>query len=121
MKPVQKTDLNVIFPMPAQQITIVLDRVFSSEEAALLKLGFAPREMQDKWFIYFENDVLHFHRSWTGYCVYQVFFAPEADGALRMTRATISRDPEQHKETRAERDAWMISNVIDSFLLRRDD
>jgi hypothetical protein len=120
MNPVHKTDLNVLFPMPAQQTTITLDRLFSNEEAALLKLGFAPREMQDKWFIYFENNILHFHRSWTGYCISQVFFMLEAGNALRMTHAIVSRDPEQYKETSVERDAWMISHVIDSFLLRRN-
>jgi hypothetical protein len=28
--------------------------------------GLIPRAMEDKWYIYFENDCLYFHRSWTG-------------------------------------------------------
>jgi hypothetical protein len=105
--------------MPAKHITVALDRLFSKDEAAWLKLGFLPQEMQDKWFIYFENNVLHFHRSWTGVCIYQVSFTQQGD-SLRMIQAFVNRDPEQYTETRAERDQEMISQVIDVFLLHRD-
>ena len=30
--------------------------------------------MEDKWFIFMENGILYFHRSWTGVCIYQVHF-----------------------------------------------
>jgi hypothetical protein len=119
MKPAQKTDLPILLLMPAKHTTVVLDRTFSKDEAALLKLGFLPQEMQDKWFIYFENNVLHFHRSWTGYCIYQVSFTQEGDG-LHMTQALVNREPEQYEETRVERDQELISQVIDVFLLHRD-
>ena len=115
MKPVRKTDLNVLFPMPAQHIILSLDRLFSQAEIDLLKLGFAPREMQDKWFIYFEHDVLYFHRSWTGYCIYQVSLK-----GLRITQAIANRDPQQYSEIRNERDVQNIAELIDTFLLHRD-
>lgn len=115
MKPVQKNDLNVLFPMPPQQIALSLDRLFSQAEIDSIKLGFAPREMQDKWFIYFENDVLYFHRSWTGYCIYQVSLA-----GLHITQAIVNRDPQQYNETRNERDMQTIFQLIDRFLLHRD-
>jgi len=28
--------------------------------------------MEDKWFIFLEDDWLYLHRSWTGTCVYKV-------------------------------------------------
>ncbi len=115
MKPIRKTDLNVLFPMPPQHSILSLDRLFSQTEIDLIKLGFAPREMQDKWFIYFENDVLHFHRSWTGYCIYQVALT-----GLCITQAIVNRDPQQYKETRNERDLQNIVELIDTFLLHRD-
>ena len=111
--------MNIILPMPATHITVALDRLFSKDEAALLKLGFLPQEMEDKWFIYFENDILHFHRSWTGVCIYQVSFKQEGD-TLRMNQAIVNRDPDQYAEAHAERDQEMISQMIDAFLLRRD-
>jgi hypothetical protein len=36
-----------------------------------LKRGLIPQAMEDKWFIYFEDDWLYFHRSWTGYGIYK--------------------------------------------------
>ncbi len=115
MKAIRKTDLNVLFPMPMQHIILSLDRLFSQAEIDLIKLGFAPREMQDKWFIYFENDVLYFHRSWTGYCIYQVALM-----GLRITQAIVNRNPQQYKETRNERDLQNIVELIGTFLLHRD-
>ncbi len=120
MKPAQKTDLPALLPMPAQRARLVLNRFFTKPQSALLKLGFVPLTMEDKWFIYFENAILHFHRSWTGACIYQVACDEEVGGTLRMTRALVNRDPEQYSETRSERDVEMISQLIDTFLLHRD-
>lgn len=118
MKLIQKADLNIVLPMPAQQITIALDRVFSQEESILIKLGFRSHEMEDKWFIYCEKNVLYFHRSWTGHCIYEVFFIEIGD-TLRMIRVNLNRNPQQYKETRNERDVEIISRLIDDLLLSR--
>jgi len=48
-----------------------LDLSFSEEQYIKLKKGFIPKAMEDKWFIYFENDCLYFHRSWTGLGIYR--------------------------------------------------
>lgn len=39
-----------------------------------LEMGFIPPAMEYKWFIYFEDNVLHLYRSWTGYKVAEVVF-----------------------------------------------
>ena len=46
-----------------------------------IKRGFIPREMEDKWFIFFEEPWLYFHRSWTGKCIYAVRFESSATKA----------------------------------------
>lgn len=38
----------------------------SQEEKEWLEYGFIPLQMEDKWFVYMENDEIHFLRSWTG-------------------------------------------------------
>jgi len=48
-----------------------LDLSFSEEQLLKIKNGLIPQEMEDKWFIYYENDWLFFHRSWTGYGIYR--------------------------------------------------
>jgi hypothetical protein len=74
--------------------------------------------MEDKWFIYWKGDTLYFHRSWTGYCIYTVRFVAESD-SFRIIEADVNRDPEQYKQTSDERDAEMISYLIDLLLLHK--
>jgi hypothetical protein len=105
-------------PLPSQRSTIPLDRRFSSAEIQRLRSGLVPEEMEDKWFIYWQDDTLFLHRSWTGFCVYVVRFAPEGD-AYRMVEAEVNRDPEQYRETNDDRDARMISYLIDVLFLGR--
>ena len=77
--------------LPARRTSVPLDRAFSREEMERIRHGVVPEEMEDKWFIYWRDDALFFHRSWTGYCVYVVRFVPDGE-IWRMTRADVNRD-----------------------------
>ncbi len=105
-------------PLPARQVRLTFERAFSNEERARIKAGLLPKEMEDKWFIYFENDTLFFHRSWTGYCIYQVHFAEDENG-FRALSVDINRDPEQYREDNDEIDLQLLNRLIDSQLLRK--
>jgi len=74
--------------------------------------------MEDKWFIYWHKSRVLFHRSWTGFCIYVVYFSAYGD-AYRMTAAEVNRDPEQYGQSCDEQDAEMISYLVDLLLLRR--
>ena len=50
---------------------IDIDLQFTAEQFSKLTYGLIPVEMEDKWFIFFENDWLYFHRSWTGFGFYK--------------------------------------------------
>jgi len=39
---------------------------FTEEQYQKMQKGLIPKAMEDKWYVYFENDWLYFHRSWTG-------------------------------------------------------
>jgi hypothetical protein len=117
MKTAKPTDWK-IHPLPSKKTTIRLDRIFSSKEINPICKGLVPRQMEDKWFIYWKDDTLYFHRSWTGYCVFIVRFVAESEG-FRMIEADVNRDPEQYKQTSDERDAEMISYLIDLLLLHK--
>jgi hypothetical protein len=53
-------------------------------------LGCIPRDMDDRWFIYLEGEWVHLHRSWTGFCIYQVRL--EAVGSSYIDRALLGRE-----------------------------
>ena len=105
-------------PLPEERTTIPLDLSYSQHELRDIQLGVVPVEMEDKWFIYWEDDTLFFHRSWTGFCLYVVRFAREDDGVTAV-EAELNRDSEQYRNTDDDYDREMISFLINLLLLKR--
>lgn len=105
--------------LPSMRINIHLDRIFSPQEMKCIFRGLVPEQMEDKWFIYWKDDTLFFHRSWTGFCIYVVRFAADGD-TYRMIEADVNRDPAQYKGTSDERDAEKISYLVDVLLLHQE-
>ncbi len=95
-------------PMPEQHETFVLDRSFSDAEMNALRRGNVPQAMEDKWFWYMEGSTLWAHRSWTGYCIYQIRF--NEDGKHEVT---VNRDPGQYGCTSIEEDIVSINRLLD--------
>ena len=104
--------------LPKKRTTISLDRLFSNEQMKRIKDGLVPREMEDKWFIYWDGKFLRFHRSWTGFCVYVVRFVHEGSGA-RIVEALVNRDPSQYRIDNDGYDKAMIDFLIDVLLLQQ--
>jgi len=106
--------------MPKLHATIRVNRHFSQREIEKIKLGFRPDSMDDHWFIFYEKDRLHIHRSWTGYCIYIVRFGNEA-GDYVASELQANRNPKQFGASDDAYDAQMAFWVIDYFLLGRMD
>jgi hypothetical protein len=105
-------------PLPTNRVTVRLDRWFSAEEMTSIRRGLVPAAMEDKWFIYWKDDALFLHRSWTGFSIYVIRFVAEG-GGWRMIEADVNRDPAQYSLSDDERDVDMISYLLDVLLLRR--
>ncbi len=104
--------------LPSKRTTIRLDRRFSPGEMESIRRGLVPEEMEDKWFIYWKDDTLFFHRSWTGFCIYVVRFVADGE-SFHMVEAEVNRDPAQYTQTDDSEDIQMISFLVDVLLLRR--
>lgn len=116
MNKVKSTDWKTS-PMSELHTCVRLDRAFSTEDMAVIRRGLCPDQMEDKWFVYWDKDILYFHRSWTGICIYEVRFHVDRHG-YRMIEANVNRDPEQYSQTNDAFDARLISYLIDVLLLR---
>lgn len=104
------------FPLPEQRALISFQRQFTQEEYEVIRYGLIPEAMEDKWFIFLEEDVLYFHRSWTGYCIYQLTL--RKDGAnYTVAEALTSRDVSQYSATNDEYDVRLLTSLIDNLLL----
>ena len=117
IKCVKRSDWKIL-PLPERFATILLNQTYFAEESDLIMAGFLPLEMEDKWFLFFENDILFCHRSWTGFCIYQVHFERDSK-SLRATQAEVNRDTEQYSNTDDAEDVEHIYSVIQGFLLTR--
>ncbi len=98
-------------PIPeADKIVFPYTRTFTFKEYERIKLGVIPMAMEDKWFVYFENDRLYCHRSWTGIGVFEVEIKPTSSGAV-ITNVIANNDSAVIK--------WdpVFTNVLEAYLL----
>lgn len=105
-------------PIPASNATFQLDKALTPEEYQQVCLGHKPYAMEDKWFAFVEGDYLYFHRSWTGYCIYQVRIE-DLNGEYLLTETVVNRDPEQYTEGNLDHDKSRLNRMIDSILLQK--
>ena len=72
------------------------------------RYGNIPQEMEDKWFWYMEGSTLWAHRSWTGFCIYQIDFKEDNNHAV-----TVNRDLEQYTCASIEEDIEKLNKLLD--------
>lgn len=102
--------------MPSEISSFEFNKMLSENEYASLVLGFKPAQMEDKWFAFVENNKLFFHRSWTGFCIYETEIEKTASGYL-LTQTKVNRNFEQYKETDLEKEKELLDYLIDRILL----
>jgi 8-oxo-dGTP diphosphatase len=105
-------------PLPAARSRIELNITYSRMQATSIMLGLVPSEMEDKWFSYFENNVLYQHRSWTGHCIDEIHFVELADGQFEAVYALVNRDPEQYGNTDDHEDQARISAMLNELMTK---
>ncbi len=115
----KKTDWK-IERMPAETEILDFQRTFSSQEFERIRLGLIPREMEDKWFIYLDNDILNIHRSWTGYLMYEITLKYQEDGTYRVIQAVVNRNTAQYNQQNNEYDISLVNYLIDRLLLGKN-
>jgi len=101
-------------PLPRQRSELTLNLTFDAAVMSRIRKGFLPTVMEEKWFAWFEEPVLHLHRSWTGFCIYQVRFQRTKDG-WRATSAKVNRATAQHSETDDAADCKLIAELIEGL------
>ena len=103
-------------PMPSDVAVLEYKAEFDSDEFNRISRGLIPEQMEDKWFIFLEGDILSFHRSWTGFCIYQIEFDQVGD-MYSVRRATANRCRDQYEESSDLYDSKMLHFLISNLLL----
>jgi hypothetical protein len=119
VRPTATRDSHHRLPPLAQRIDLELSHSYTASEFELIKQGFVPFDMDERWFIYYEEPWLYLHRSWTGACVYGVRFGSSANGTS-IVESWANRDSEQYQEASIEADSGLCTFLIGSLLLGQD-
>ncbi|MFF4837760.1 hypothetical protein [Streptomyces sp. NPDC001315] len=101
-------------PRPVSQLP---DRVWTDEDWDRIQRGYRARDMDEKWNVFVEGDVLFMHRSWTGHGVYEVSFAPAAGPGRRIASAVVEADGERYRRRSDEYDCLMMELIISAIVL----
>lgn len=103
-------------PRPVSQLP---DRVWTDADWDRIQRGYRARDMDEKWNVFVEGDVLFRHRSWTGRGVYEVSFAPapEAGRGRRIASAVVEADGKRSRSRGDEFDCLMMELVISAIVL----
>ena len=105
-------------PISSDKVLVKLYEAYTYDEIQLIRRGLIPEVMEDKWFIYWKDNSLYFHRSWTGFCIYIVHFSIY-DGGGRILSAEINTDRDVCSLSIAEHIKF-IPYYIELFLLKRN-
>jgi hypothetical protein len=89
---------------------------FDAAQTERLMHGLIPKEMEDKWFIFYERPHLFFHRSWTGQPVYRITLAHALD-RMKVLEALWSKDLAEAGNSDLEYQAKLVDFLISNLLL----
>ena len=117
-KKAQKSDWDKCGPMPKEHVVLSFQYEYSSEDYEKIQYGVIPEQMEDKWFLYFEDNKLHCYRSWTGNCLYIVEFKVSEESS-QIVKLTVNRDREQYTERDDNWDCHFVVYLINLLLLKK--
>ena len=103
---------------PAERESLGFEDVFTDADAERMMRGVVPEQMEDKWFIYFADGWLRFHRSWTGAFIYALRMAGCPAG-VRIVESWVNRNPQQYSGSDTAYDRKLVRFLIDAFLLQK--
>lgn len=119
-RPIARREDWTFRPMPAKRAKLKYERQFTPQDMKQVVRGFIACCMEEKWCIVFQDNVLHFHRSWTGFEIFRLVLAPMTDrpGHWHVHTAEANRLPSQYQSTNEAEDVATLDDVIETLLLR---
>lgn len=101
-------------PQPMPQLP---QRIWSDADWDRIQRGYESRDMDEKWDVFTEGEVVFLHRSWTGSGVFAATFAPVDGGGWRIASAVVEGDSERYGGTDDAYDCVMLELVISGVVL----
>ena len=87
--------------------------VLSFDKWNLLKQGLVPKVMEDRWFVFLEDNIVYFVRSWTGNCIFTVEIKIMEDNNVLLHKVKMEEDKNIYRgDSPAETLELLIKMVI---------
>jgi hypothetical protein len=99
--------------MPLRSESVAIDRLYSREEFEKIAAGLIPKQMEDHWFIFYDEPWLYLHRSWTGFCVFKVRFESIPELA-EVVEAWVNREPTEWRAPDINDDVNLLEFLLDA-------
>ncbi len=111
---VKKSDWKTM-PIPVEKVDLGYQKVFRAADVKKIMSGYKPHDMEDKWFIYYEDSWVYFVRSWTGYHIFGFELAVSPDGSARVVASWANRNPDEYQSKSKENDIQNIDDLINGM------
>jgi hypothetical protein len=105
-----------LHPLPVERARLIVERTFSTHEYTLLARGVIPEHMEDRWFVFLEGTTLFFHRSWSGYCIFEVTLVRQGD-EYAIGDVLVNRDTTQYSGSSDSYDRHLLLFLINNLVL----
>ena len=83
----------------------------SKERYHKLKMGFIPKQQEDRWFIYFDKEWLHIHRAWSGFEIFKAKIIRHQNGYL-INEFLVEQAPDKYSITDDDFNIFEFKNHI---------
>ena len=118
---VKKSDWKTM-PIPVEKVDLGYQKVFLAADAKKIMSGYNPESMDDRWFIYYEDSLVYFVRSWTGYHIFGFKLAVSPNGSANVIGSWANRNIDEYQSKSKENDIQTINDLIDGiFDVRSND
>lgn len=77
-------------------VTLPQDFYLTTRQMDVVRLGHIPDAMEDHWFMYCDDNAIHYYRSWTGICFAEALYE-KCDDEFRITELRINNNPKEHQ------------------------
>lgn len=96
--------------MPERRTSIPINLTLREYEMRKLRYGYYP-DNDTRWFVYLADNVVYFHRSWTGHCIFQFTIEPDGD-VYQVSELIVNRDPQQFNSHGEEDDKRIVLDLL---------
>ena len=114
------------FPNSSRINTVSWNVFLTPEQVFSLVMGFKPSQMEDKWFIYSEGPdnsgklKVHFHRSWTGLKIAELFVLIDLKGLGAGKIVGIKWNGSEQTNGMSEEEAKYMISTTCAWVLKVD-